>query len=192
MAIYEPESPPFEMVERSDWGAVAPDPHPPSSWMPVNGGVVIHCLGQDRVAPAAHSGCFTLVRGLQKADMSVAGVEKLPAEPDISHSYLVCVHGVVFEGRGVLVRPFANEPIPGGNMRYYAVCALIGVQDSPTDALIDAMNSLNTYLAGLEGHFAAGAELVPPGSASGSPGDGLRQAVESGSIVLPQRSGEEN
>lgn len=124
--------------------------------------------------------------------MSVAGVEKLPAEPDIAHSYLVCTHGVVFEGRGALVRPFANEPIPGGNMRYYSVCALIGVQDSPTDALINAMNSLNTYLAGLEGHFAAGAELLPWNSASGSPGGGLRQAIESGSIVLPQRSEEEN
>ncbi|MGC0384606.1 hypothetical protein [Streptomyces sp. SAI-129] len=191
MPLYEPEAPPFELVKRESWGAVPADPHPPTSWLPMNGGVVIHCLDKGHVAADAHSNCFERVRLLQKADMTAPGVERLPAEPDISHSYLVCAHGVVFEGRGALVRPFANEPIPGGNMRYYSVCALIGIQDAPSHALIGAVNGLNTYLAGLEGHFAAGAELRPWNSASGSPGAGLRQAIESGSLVLPQRTEEE-
>ncbi|TDC21346.1 peptidoglycan recognition protein [Streptomyces sp. 8K308] len=182
MAQYEPDEPPFELVKRADWGAATEYPHPPGSWNPKNGGIILHCLPQDHVAPESHTNCFARVRELQTADMVVPGPEEAPAEPDIAHSYLVCQHGTVFEGRGVLRRPFANDPISGGNMRYYAVCALIGVQDTPSDAVLASLDGLDHYLGDLAGNYAAGLDILPHDAESGSPGDGIRAALRSGGV----------
>ncbi|TDC78116.1 peptidoglycan-binding domain-containing protein [Streptomyces hainanensis] len=182
MAAYEPEDPPFELVKRADWGAVVEYPHPPGSWNPKNGGIILHCLSQDRVSPESHSNCFARVRELQVAHMVAPGPEGVPAEPDIAHSYLVCQHGTVFEGRGVLRRPFANDTISGGNMRYYAVCALIGVQDTPSDGVLASLDALDQYLGDLAGNYAAGLEILPYDAESGSPGDGIRAALRSGGV----------
>lgn len=73
-----------------------------------------------------HDTCATKIRGIQAYHMDHNGWA------DIAYSFVVCPHGVVFEGRGRGHRTAANGT-NNGNQYAYAVCFLGGVDDLFTD-----------------------------------------------------------
>ncbi|GAA1897464.1 hypothetical protein GCM10009716_04350 [Streptomyces sodiiphilus] len=124
------------MVSRSAWGARAPLSRN-SNITPQYGGVTVHHVDAVRVARSSHSNCAAQVRGIQNYHMDTNGWQ------DIAYSYLTCVHGYVFEGRGPNQRTAANGTTEG-NQNWYAVCGLVGGTSSNYDTitaqLIDAFH----------------------------------------------------
>ncbi|WP_326599394.1 peptidoglycan recognition protein family protein [Streptomyces sp. NBC_01803] len=122
-------------VSRSQWGARAPRARS-TNITPENGGVTIHYVDGVPVARANHADCAGQVRGIQNHHMDTNGWD------DIAYTYLTCVHGYVFEGRGPGYRTAANGTT-AGNQNWYAVCGLVGgvsgTYDTVTAQLLDAI-----------------------------------------------------
>ncbi|WP_234320392.1 peptidoglycan-binding domain-containing protein [Streptomyces sp. SBT349] len=97
--------------------------------------MTIHHVDGNRVARSNHADCAGQVRGIQNHHMDGNGWA------DIAYTYLTCVHGYVFEGRGPGQRTSANGTDPG-NQNWYALCGLVGGvagnYDPATAQLIDA------------------------------------------------------
>lgn len=87
-----------------------------------------------------HDKCPGLVRGIQNFHMDGQGWS------DIAYNFLVCPHGVVFEGRGLNVRSAANGT-NAGNSTSHAICALAGegnpFSESEKKALRDARDFID-------------------------------------------------
>ncbi|MGW0824100.1 peptidoglycan recognition protein family protein [Streptomyces sp. NPDC002845] len=170
-------------VTRAQWGARAPKQRS-TDIDPARGGVAVHHTGDVRFAAGSHSGCAAQVRGIQNHHMDTNRWD------DIAYTYLVCVHGSVYEGRGVGIRTAANGT-NDSNDRYYAVCGLVGgtsaSYDTVTDDLIDGfrtsiarLRSVGGAAADIKGHKAFLATECPgrlgnhmsamePGSSGGGP-----------------------
>ncbi|MGP3971830.1 hypothetical protein [Streptomyces sp. 6N223] len=114
-------------VPRSAWGGRRPRHRRPHI-TPRSGGVTIHYVGGERVAREDHADCAAQVRSIQDYHMDANGWS------DIAYTYLVCVHGHVFEGRGPWCRTAANGT-DEGNQNWYAVCGLIGGSPGAYDAV---------------------------------------------------------
>lgn len=129
-------------VSRAEWGARPPVSRS-TNITPENGGVTVHHVDDVHVARSSHSSCAGQVRGIQDYHMDSHGWV------DIAYTYLVCVHGYVFEGRGPGYRTAANGTT-SGNQNWYAVCGLVGGTssdyDDVTDGLIDAFQWSVSYL----------------------------------------------
>ncbi|MFP3987129.1 N-acetylmuramoyl-L-alanine amidase [Streptomyces sp. E11-3] len=142
-------------VSRSAWGARAPK-KTSADIDASRGGVAVHHTGGTRFAAGSHSSCASQVRGIQNHHMDTNQWD------DIAYTYLVCVHGYVFEGRGVGIRTAANGT-NDSNYRYYAVCGLVGgtssSYDTVTEQLIDGfrtaiarLRSVGNAAAAITGH----------------------------------------
>jgi hypothetical protein len=114
-------------VSRAAWGGRRPRHRRPRI-TPLLGGVTIHYVGGERVAREDHADCAAQVRTIQDFHMDANGWS------DIAYSYLVCVHGFVFEGRGPWNRTAANGS-DEGNQNWYAVCGLVGGSPGAYDAV---------------------------------------------------------
>ncbi|UGY92846.1 peptidoglycan recognition protein family protein [Streptomyces gobiensis] len=128
-------------ISRPQWRARSPKRRSTRIY-PARGGVAVHHLGPKRFAASKHSFCPAQVRGIQNTHMDDRGWD------DIAYTYLVCVHGYVFEGRGVGIRTAANGT-NDGNDRYYAVCGLVGggsAYDPITDQLIQGFRNAIAHL----------------------------------------------
>lgn len=79
--------------------------------------------------------CDDLVRGIQNYHMNVRKWE------DIAYSFMVCPHGMVFQGRGWGSRSAANGT-EYGNTHFHAVCYLGGIGDPFTQVAKNAMCEL--------------------------------------------------
>lgn len=116
---------------RPDWRAQPPRSNP--GGFTALEGTVLHFVGAGRgyVLPesADHERCRAQVRSVQAHALS------LPEMSDIHYNAMVCVHGVVLEGRIVGVRSGANGTA-ASNRVHPAVCALLGVDDPPTDRML--------------------------------------------------------
>lgn len=121
-------------VPRDEWGARAPT-NRNTNITPEHGGVTVHYVDGVPVAREDHADCAAQVRGIQNHHMDTNGWA------DIAYTYLTCVHGYVFEGRGPGHRTAANGT-NDGNQNWYAVCGLVGgaegTYDPVTDELVDA------------------------------------------------------
>jgi hypothetical protein len=142
-------------IPRAEWRARAPKAVS-TDFTPQNGGVAVHHTGADpnNILEHEHHLCFILVRSIQNMHMDENGWD------DIGYSFLVCVHGYTFEGRGIGIRPAAQE---AGNQDWYAVLGLVGGTflgyDTITDYLITGIRmaiarcrSLGNAAAGITGH----------------------------------------
>lgn len=123
-------------VSRAEWGARAPRSRS-TNITPQYGGVTVHYVDGVPVARSNHADCAGQVRGIQNYHMDSHGWA------DIAYTYLTCVHGYVFEGRGPGYRTAANGT-SSGNQNWYAVCGLVGgapgTYDPVTSGLIDAFH----------------------------------------------------
>ncbi|MGP4110703.1 N-acetylmuramoyl-L-alanine amidase [Streptomyces sp. 4N509B] len=121
-----------KLVPRSEWNA-RPRRRPSNPVItPWNGGVAIHYVGGDPVARDDHGDCAEQVRIIQDQHMDDNGWS------DIAYTYLVCVHGHVFEGRGPWRRTAANGA-GEGNQNWYAICGLVGGVPGTYDPVTPAM-----------------------------------------------------
>lgn len=163
-------------VSRSAWGARAPSSRN-GNITPQNGGVTVHHVDAVKVARSSHSECAGQVRGIQNHHMD--GNQWA----DIAYSYLTCVHGYVFEGRGPGQRTAANGTNPG-NQNWYAVCGLTGGTandyDTITDELIDAFHWAISTLRS-SGNAAGGINRHMDHLATACPGN-LSAYVQDGSM----------
>jgi hypothetical protein len=125
------------LVKRSSWGAA--DGRGGTDITPGRGGVAVHYEGGGKLTGKAHSTCAGRVRAIERYHVQTNGWA------GIAYSYCVCEHGYVFEGRGLGRRTAANGTT-AGNQNYYAVCALIGDKDPPSDTLKTAMRDAIDYM----------------------------------------------
>lgn len=108
------------MITREQWGAAAPRyAGNKISAKPL--GVVIHWEGP-KLGTFTHDKCAGKIKGIQAYHQRIKGWA------DIAYNFVVCPHGEVFEGRGLLVGSGANGTT-AANLDYYAVCALVGAGD---------------------------------------------------------------
>jgi hypothetical protein len=128
----------MKFVSRANWKARSAQTS--REITPQYGGVAIHHVGtKGKLTPSSHAKCASIVRGIQKYHMESNGWN------DIAYTLLVCVHGYVFEGRGILRRTAANGS-NAGNQNYYAICALVNDSDKLTKELLQGIKEGVAYL----------------------------------------------
>ncbi|MFD7311054.1 peptidoglycan-binding protein [Promicromonospora sp. NPDC059942] len=130
----------MKFVSRAEWGARQGDvdaAEPGFGWK----GVVVHHVGQD--APSiGHSGCAAYMRSIQNEHINSG------AYGDIAYNLAVCLHGYVFEGRGLGKVSGANgTETPGANYDYFAVLGFLGLEGAsqPTAAMIEGFKDAIAY-----------------------------------------------
>jgi hypothetical protein len=174
----------MRLVTRAQWGA-----RPAKNRTDLNRrtqrGTAVHYSASDADEQADHKNCAKRVRGIQTFHLDGRGWA------DIAYSYLVCKHGVVFEGRGRGIRTAANGT-NAGNTGYHAVCFLgddTAVRDDVTDAGREAIREAVFHC-----NAWAGVGETRPHSffkATGCPGEDLRGWIARGMPVSAAASSKE-
>jgi hypothetical protein len=163
----------MKLVSRKDWGARAPKSSP--AYLSSTKGVKVHYTGEyeDPAILKAHSKCTGRLRAIQNDHMDSNGWN------DIAYNFLVCVHGYVFEGRGLHHLCAANGP--GLNTAHYAVCGLVGNKGTtkPPDDMLNGIRDAIEYMRSKAG---AGKEIKGhrDGYATDCPGDPLYAWIKKG------------
>ncbi|MEU5159698.1 N-acetylmuramoyl-L-alanine amidase, partial [Streptomyces sp. NPDC020875] len=140
-----------QIVTREEWHAVPRKTPETRSFTPWLGGFAIHHLGKGLKLQSRHDDCYGHVRDIQRQQMAEAPPWPLPRHDkevydDISYNYLVCNHGVVFEGRGPTLRSAANSTTPGANQNNFAICGMIGLDDTVHAEMVTAIRELIAWL----------------------------------------------
>lgn len=121
----------MRFVARGEWGARSPANR---SRIGDVRGVTIHWNGPG-IGAHDHGECFSIMRGFQDYHMDSHGWS------DIGYNAVACIHGYVFEGRGVGVRgAHTGASNIGGNSDWYGLQAMVGVGDALTPELINALS----------------------------------------------------
>jgi hypothetical protein len=160
----------MDYVRRASWGA---PPTTPAAVMPEANGVKIHWLGEKAYRTGEHAHCPAKVRAVRKAHLD----HPTEGYVDVAYNLLVCGHGSVYEGRGPGYRSGANGNRTL-NTGHYAVCALLGVGETPSPELLGGLRDAIDLLQ----QFGAGPELLGhrDGYATTCPGDDLENWVKQG------------
>lgn len=162
---------PPKWVPRTEWGA---PPTTPASDMASAAGVKVHWIGGTYTTPD-HAQCAAEVRAIRQEHLSN------PTEGwvDIAYNLLICGHGYVFEGRGVGKESGANGD-QGLNREDYAVCAIVGTNESDSPDLLQGIRDAIAYLR----QNGAGNEVLGhrDGYNTDCPGDALYHLVHTGQL----------
>ncbi|MGW0783936.1 peptidoglycan-binding domain-containing protein [Streptomyces sp. NPDC002913] len=141
------------------------------AWEPWTGGVFIHYMGK---GGSFSSGSETVCR----KEIASMFPDHYQEAGDILYNFLVCPHGIVYEGRGY-ERGEANGGAYlhvgslelGRNTAFYSIQGMLGTQDAPTSAMVTSMRKLIFHLRyELAAHREAG-DLIRPHSAGDWPTD---------------------
>lgn len=170
----------MELVTRAQWGARAYlMPSGATPYAHKLAGSKVHYLG----APYTfgdHTTCPAYVRKVQASHMDGNGWS------DIGYSFLVCEHGIGFEGRGLWRRNSANGKT-ALNENHYAICGLVGSKGStmPTNAQLNGIRDVIDYCRSTGG---AGSEIKGhrDGYSTDCPGEPLYAWVQQGA---PRKGG---
>lgn len=157
-----------KLVQRSEWGARAPDY---VTLFTPSFGTTIHWEGPG-MPDFTHGACASYVRGIQNYHMDAKGWS------DIAYTAVVCPHGYVFEGRWIGKRTGANGTNVG-NDTAYAVCYLGGVGDAFTKAADRAYHDTTTHLR-LHGRAGRGVNCHRDWKNTACPGDVICARAKSG------------
>ncbi len=146
-------------------------------------GVKIHYEGSG-VVNIDHSRCIGHWTDIREAHL--ADTEQ--GWSDVAYNLAVCSHGYVLEGRGFGHQCGANGSLTT-NREHYAICALIGVGQQPSAALVSGLKEGIHYLR----EHGAGREIKGhrDGYATDCPGEPLYALVTSGQLE-PGTPGEED
>lgn len=117
----------MQFTSRSEWGARPPKRHSGGFWG--HFGATIHYTAG--FAPADHDRCIATVQAIQRYHMDTRGWN------DIAYNWLVCNHGIIFEGRGWSTKSGANGTAFGN--RYYSAICWLGRDTEPTQAALLAL-----------------------------------------------------
>lgn len=130
-------------VQRPDWDARSPKNALASMPSPRNVyGVKVHYTG-GRENPAMatnHALCDDRARSVQRGHMDGNGWS------DVGYSFMVCMHGYVYVGRGFGKLPAANGS--GLNSGHYAVLGMVGTAGvvTPSDAMLNGIRDVIDWL----------------------------------------------
>ncbi|WBP89546.1 GH25 family lysozyme [Kitasatospora cathayae] len=166
--------PGLQLVTRDQWGARPwREPNGSIPYAGPRAGVKVHYLGT-QYQFGAHDTCPAYVRKIQAEHMDGNGWS------DIGYSFVVCEHGVVFEGRGLTRRNSANGDVPL-NEAHYAVCALLGDSGS-TEPTPEQLQGLRDAIEYCQQHGPAGLEVKGhrDGYSTDCPGGPLYAWVQAG------------
>lgn len=160
-------------VSRDEWNARGP--RNPLSAMPSRArGVKVHYTG-GRENPAMitnHALCDDRARSIQNGHMDGNGWS------DVGYSFLVCMHGHAYVGRGYGKLPAANGA--GMNSGHYAVLGMVGTAGvvTPSDAMLHGIRDVIEWLRtkGVGGEIKGHRD----GYATSCPGDKLYAWVKAG------------
>ncbi|MFI9763150.1 peptidoglycan-binding protein [Streptomyces sp. NPDC051963] len=160
------------------------------AWEPWTGGVFIHYMGK---GGSFSSGSETTCR---KEIASIFSDHWYEAE-DIMYNFLVCPHGIIYEGRGYQ-RGEANGGRTidvggrtlGRNTAFYSIQGMLGTQDEPTTVMLTSMRDLIHHLRYELGSDRKAGELIFPHSADDfptkCPGTFLSPYANNGSFIDPE------
>lgn len=161
---------------RSEWGAKPPKA-PLADFDPAEvRGISIHHTAAP--APADHALCDNEMRRLQ------AFFFNHPKESysDIAYNFVVCPHGVTFEGRGYTNRSGANGSSEA-NKAWVAVC-IMGTNPDPVRATADAVRARRFGVLKRYGLRARNVRAHSDLKATACPGDRWRGWIERGNWKL--------
>ena len=159
----------MKFVSRSEWGARAPKQRVLGNLSKPS---TVHWNGP-KMPEVSHDRCASVVRGTQNFHMDGRGWS------DIAYNFLVCVHGYVFEGRGLNVWNGANGTNTG-NQTSHAVMVLVGQGNALTSA---AKQAVKDAVAHVDAKTAApGAPVIGhrDHKSTECPGDELHAWVHAG------------
>ncbi|MFI9331891.1 GH25 family lysozyme [Kitasatospora sp. NPDC052868] len=143
--------PGLQLVTRAQWGARPwREPNGSIPYSRPRAGVKVHYLG-DAYTVGDHSTCPAYVRKLQASHMDGNGWS------DIGYSFVVCEHGLVFEGRGLSRLNGANGNTDLNQM-HYAVCLLVGSSGS-TEPTPEQLNGARDAIEYCQQRGPAGPEI---------------------------------
>lgn len=161
----------MQFVTRTKWGAAAPKA--PFAKLDSHQllGMAVHY--EDGPYVEHHDQCDDTIRSVQAFHQHTRGWN------DIAYSWLVCGHGLVYEGRGWLHRS-AAQGTEEGNRAYHAVCALGGVQALHDFTPAQKHGLYEVIIAGQA--LGYGREVRPHSSfhSTSCPGDAIRGWVLAG------------
>jgi hypothetical protein len=161
----------MRLVRRSQWGARAPLGRP---WIDPDAlrGLAVHYTAMDADEQRDHRRCAERVRGIQRYHMDENGWL------DLAYSYVICLHGWVFEGRGLGVRTAANGT-KEANDRYLAVCFLGNDTPARDDVTEAGRRALADVIAEFRRRYPRARELRPHSDFVPTlcPGDELRAFI---------------
>jgi hypothetical protein len=124
--------PPIEM--REDWGALPPKGNP-GGFTALNATVCHYTAANYGYAvpqTGDHERCRDQVRSIQRQHQGI------PDQSDIEYNALTCNHGVLFQGRASGIKGGANGTADS-NKTMPSICCLLGVDDEPSDAMLNAV-----------------------------------------------------
>ena len=140
-------------VTRAQWGARRPlAPFTPFV-AAEHRGLCFHYSGNASDEVASHALCASRVRGIQAYHQTHDYI-------DIAYNFLICIHGYVFEGRGLYAQSGAQGCTAGtanarklGNVHYHALCFLGNDSASRTDLTRAAKIGLLDALWYVRAHY---------------------------------------
>lgn len=178
--VYSASTLPVPVDTREDWGAKPPKSNPGGfasldatvcHYTAANKGYMVE-LHED------HEICRSQVRSIQVQHQNDS------SQSDISYNALVCGHGVLFEGRVLGYKGGANGT-GDTNLRMPSICALVGVDDIPTDEMLYTIQVFHAAVEQKSGRFLdmmKHKEIV----STSCPGDFLSDWVDTGKFRLDE------
>jgi hypothetical protein len=167
----------MKLEKRASFGWPA---HPDVPRAPCKNGMVAHYDGGNQgLAGKNHTACRTYWKNTRKFHMNTRGWN------DVGYAFMVCPHGIVFEGRGF---GYAQAAQPGGNTTWTSCTFATGPDEFPTQLQLDAWRELRAWLRG-KGVAAA---IRPHGSfvSTSCPGSKIRTLITNGQLAashVPQK-----
>jgi peptidoglycan hydrolase-like protein with peptidoglycan-binding domain len=167
-----------DYVSRAAWGGSNPEKTPTRLVPGSQRGIAVHYEGRDSEGQG-HDACDERVRAIQRFHMRDRGWN------DIAYSWLVCRHGVIFEGRGWGIRTAANGTNEG-NATFHAVCYLDDDAAAVQDVTPEGYSGLTSVIAECRSK-GLGSEVKPHSyfKATACPGNELRAWVAAGGYNAP-------
>ena len=163
----------MRLVRRAQWGARAPLGRPRIDPEALRG-LAVHYSAMGYDEQREHKNCAGRVLGMQRYHMEENGWL------DVAYSFVTCLHGYVFEGRGLDVRSAANGT-KDANDRYLAVCFLGNDTPGRDDVSREGRRALADVIAEFRRRYPKARELRPHSDfvATLCPGDELRAFIRS-------------
>lgn len=132
-----------EVVSREGWGA-RPAKSNPGGFTSLDATVCHYTAAAKGYPRTNHGDCYNQVRSIQNQHLSI------PNQSDIEYNHLGCNHGVIFQGRMAGVKGGANGTADS-NKTMPSFCVLLGVDDIPSQLLLDALTWWHAQVEGRAG-----------------------------------------
>ena len=167
----------MNLVPRSEWGARNPRERLGLNTAGLRG-MAVHYSGGLAERKEDHAACDDVVRSIQNFHMDGQGWV------DIAYSFLPCMHGYVYEGRGWGTRTAANGT-NAGNAQYHAVCFLGGDKADRDDVTDAGRLALHSVIAEGKAKYPHAWEVRPHSDfrSTACPGNEIRDWLRAGMPV---------